>query len=70
MNNLFVPNSKHSGSVFGLISGLIRNPGDSLSARVTPNNRQVIKLNTSTIKYSATRYPTGTIVETRTIRPK
>ena len=43
-------------------------PGDKLEARVTDNNRQVLKIskNDGKDKYSATRYPNGTLVETKT----
>lgn len=51
-------------------SGL-RKPGDELSARVTDTNRQVLKVKTNNgkNKYSATRYPNGTVVETKTTKP-
>lgn len=41
---------------------------DSFSARVTPTGRKVIKLSqdSGSIKYSATLYPSGKVVETRT----
>lgn len=70
MNDLFNPNSQNSGILSRLVSGFIRNPGDFFSAEMTPSHRQVIKLATDNIKYSATRYSNGTIVETRTIRPE
>ena len=70
MNVLSNFNSQESRHLLGFIGNLIHNPGDSLSARVTPTSRQVLKLTSGTTKYSATRYPNGTIVETRTIRPK
>ena len=44
-------------------------PGDTLEARVTPSNRQVVKINKSGKKASFTRYPTtGTIVVTGVVR--
>ncbi len=64
------------GKLLSLISNLInngslKNPGDKLTAEVTKTGRQVIKIRTSEEgKYSATRYKNGTIVETRTTRPK
>jgi|BioPla2DNA2_1021312.scaffolds.fasta_scaffold170918_1 type IV secretory pathway TraG/TraD family ATPase VirD4 len=50
----------------------LRNPGDALSARITDTNRKVVKLVTDEgkSKYSATQYPNGTIVETKTIKKK
>lgn len=58
----------------GLLSKLfngkngLSQPGDNASAYVTKSNRQVIKIikNNGKSKYSATRYPNGTTVETRT----
>lgn len=54
-----------------LSGGLLRKPGDHLEARVTQTGRQVIKMSTDNgpTKYSATRYPTGTVVETRVTKP-
>ena len=48
----------------------IKNPGDELSARVTNTNRKVLKVVTDegNSKYSATQYPNGTIVETKTTK--
>lgn len=48
-------------------TGVLNNPGDKLEARVTDSNRQVVKIqkNNGKNKYSATRYPNGTIVETK-----
>ena len=52
--------------------GMLRNPGDNLSARVTNTNRKVLKVETNNgcSKYSATQYPNGTIVETKTTKKK
>lgn len=46
--------------------GLLSEPGDTLTARITPSGRQVVKLHKSDgSKISATRYPsTGKIVQT------
>lgn len=51
---------------------ILSKPGDSISARITKGNRKVIKINQNdgNDKYSATQYPNGTIVETRTRKPK
>lgn len=50
----------------------LKEPGDQLVARVTDTNRKVIKVVTDegNSKYSATQYPNGTIVETKTTRKK
>lgn len=44
----------------------LEKPGDNLSARITDTNREVLKIekNGGADKYSATRYPNGTVVET------
>lgn len=45
--------------------GLLKNSGDSLSAKITKSGRQVLKLHTHSGKRSWTRYPSsGTIVGT------
>ena len=51
-------------------SGSLANPGDKLEARITDTNRRVIKVhrNNGADKYSATQYPSGTIVETKTTK--
>lgn len=51
---------------------ILEKPGDSLSARVTNSNRQVLKISkdNGSSKYSATRYPNGTIVETKVTKNK
>lgn len=50
----------------------LKQPGDKLEARVTNSNRKVLKASTDggNSKYSATQYPNGTIVETRTTKKK
>ncbi len=50
----------------------LTNPGDKMEARVTDNNRKVFKMskNNGNSKYSATQYPNGTIVETKTTKKK
>ncbi len=50
--------------------GILQKPGDELSARVTKNHRQILKYKTDSgnTKYSATLYPNGTIVETKTTK--
>ncbi len=52
--------------------GFLKQPGDKLEARVTNSNRKVLKASTDggNSKYSATQYPNGTIVETRTTKKK
>ena len=51
--------------------GLV-NPGDNLSGLVTETGRKVLKVakNNGADKYSATQYPNGTIVETKTTKRK
>ena len=50
--------------------GLLSEPGDYAEARVTETNRKVLKVSTDggKSKYSATQYPNGTIVETKTTK--
>lgn len=52
--------------------GMLQNPGDNLSARITKTNKKVLKLETNNgnSKYSATQYPNGTVVETKTTKKK
>lgn len=51
---------------------ILSKPGDKASARITKTRREVLKISTDkgSRKYSATRYPNGTIVETRTTKRK
>ncbi len=43
--------------------GILKQPGDKLSAEKTSSGLEVLKINTAEIKESAVRYPsTGTIV--------
>ena len=51
-------------------AGLLSRPGDELSARVTPNERKVLKIHTDggKQKYSRTEYKNGTVVETKTTK--
>ncbi len=64
--------SKSLSLISNLVSNSpLKNPGDKLTAKVTKTGRKVITICTSEEgKYSATRYNNGTIVETRTTRPK
>lgn len=52
--------------------GFLSQPGDKAEARVTDSMRKVLKVSTNggNSKYSATQYPNGTIVETRTTKKK
>jgi hypothetical protein len=52
-------------------TGLVK-PGDNMSARITDTNRKVLKVskNDGEDKYSATQYPNGTVVETKTTKRK
>jgi len=49
---------------------ILQNPGDKLSGCVTKTYRKVIKIETDNgkAKYSATQYPNGTVVETKTTK--
>lgn len=60
--------SKNLLSIFS--NSILNKPGDEMSARVTPSNRQVLKVskNNGKDKYSVTRYPNGTTVETKTTK--
>lgn len=53
-----------------LTGGILQNPGDKLEARITSSNRKVVKVSKSNgkAKYSATQYPNGTLVETKTTK--
>ncbi len=51
------------------IFDIITDPGDNLNARVTKNERQVITIQKGDAKFSATRYKSGRIVETRSYIP-
>ena len=52
-------------------NSILNKPGDEMSARVTKSNRQVLKVSQDNgkSKYSTTRYPNGTVVETKTTKP-
>ena len=56
--------------VKNITTRILENPGDKMEAVITPSNRKVFKghKNNGSYKYSATQYPNGTIVETRTIK--
>lgn len=57
---------KDDGGIVGK-PGILTNPGDRLEARITDSKRQVVKVkkDNGKFKYSATKYPNGTIVETK-----
>ena len=67
---------KNEGFFSNLFGGILKRPGDKFSgeARITSTNRQVVKMESQNeegnAKYSVTRYPSGTTVETRTMKPK
>lgn len=63
-NNEVSNNSNHLNA--------LTKPGDKMSARVTDSYRKVVKVETNNgnNKYSATQYPNGTIVETKTTKNK
>lgn len=60
--------SKNLLSIFS--NSILNKPGDEMSARVTSSNRKVLKVskNNGKNKYSVTRYPNGTTVETKTTK--
>ena len=47
-----------------LDNGILSNPGDEISARITPNGRKVVKVKKNGKKASATRYKSGKTVYT------
>ena len=51
-------------------NGILNQPGDELSARITDSGRKVMKARTNggKQKYSRTEYQNGTVVETRTTK--
>lgn len=53
-------------------TSILEKPGDKLDARITDSNRQVVKISkdSGNTKYSETRYPNGTVVQTRSIKNK
>lgn len=56
-------------NLFSKIFGLLKSPGDSITAKITPSNRQVIRVHTKESKISLTRYPsTNTIVKTEVFK--
>ncbi len=61
--------AKNLLSIFN--NSILNEPGDEMSARITRSNRQVMKVskNNGKNKYSVTRYPNGTTVETKTTKP-
>lgn len=61
--------AKNLLSIFN--NSILNEPGDEMSARITRSNRQVMKVskNNEKNKYSVTRYPNGTTVETKTTKP-
>ena len=63
---------KSSNSNLSTKNGVLNRPGDRLEARVTKTNRNVITLHkdNGNMKYSATQYPNGTIVETKVTKKK
>ena len=65
--------AKNVGAIIiNWFSSWLENPGDKISARITDTGRKVIKAekNNGADKYSATQYPNGTVVETKTTKPR
>lgn len=52
------------------IFDIITKPGDKLELSVTSTLRKVIKMKIGDVILSATQYPSGRIVETRSYMPK
>ena len=51
-------------------NGILKSPGDSMTAKVTKTNRNVVKINTKESKTSFVQYPSGTVVKTEVFRKK
>ncbi|MBO6116045.1 MAG: hypothetical protein J6P14_02695 [Ruminococcus sp.] len=49
--------------IIKVFSALLKSPGDKFSAEVTKTGKQVVKLNTSEMKKTIVKHPTGRIVE-------
>ena len=62
---------KDDGEIVGK-PGILTKPGDRLEARITKAKRQVVKVekDDGNSKYSATKYPNGTVVETKVKKQK
>lgn len=69
---LIVSDGGNEISTFSSALGVLEQPGDKLSARITNTNRKVVTIekDQGTSKYSATQYPNGTVVETKTTKKK
>ena len=54
-----------------LESGIVKQPGDELTLKITKTNRKVatLKQQSGKKKQSITQYPNGTIHKTETIKP-
>lgn len=67
MKNLLSIFGKMDNSEIVSKLGILNKPGDRLEARITDSNRRVVKVQTDNgnSKYSATQYPNGTLVETK-----
>lgn len=51
------------------IFDIITKPGDRFEAHVTPTGRKVVNIIKDNVKFSAVKYPSGRIVETRSYMP-
>ena len=58
---------KKSLAILEDVNGLLKQPGDEISARITKSGRKVLKVKTKggTHKYSAVQYKNGRVVETK-----
>ena len=54
------------------LENYLKDPGDSLSARITKTHRRVltVETNNGAGKYSRTDYPNGTVFETKTTKKR
>ncbi len=50
-------------AIKSLFSGLLKEPGDEMSAKITPTGKQVLKIETKDMKKTIVKNPTGSVVE-------
>lgn len=50
--------------------GILKQPGDKMSAEITKTGKAVVKIKTNELNQSATIYPSGTQVITTVKKPK
>lgn len=71
-NWLAIFGDKNSNTGLSNKTGILTQPGDRLEARITQSGRKVLKIHkeNGNLKYSATQYPNGTVVETKSTKKK